>query len=88
MKCFTDLDYFTDESLQQFYERVNLEVPKFLLELSQVIIKDLYEYSDDRLSEIATSYTEKMDKNDLTKLADFIKEKAGGLSEGMLFGRG
>ncbi|HBC3460651.1 TPA: hypothetical protein KDY52_004892 [Vibrio parahaemolyticus] len=87
LNCFANLDYFTDESLKLFYERVSPEVPKFLDMLSKVIIEDLYEYSDERLQEIAESYTEKMDGNDLIKLADAIKKKADSLPKGMQLGR-
>lgn len=85
LKCFEDLIYFTADSLEVFYKRVSTEVPKFLVTLSDLIIKDLYEYDDKRLESIAKSYTEKMDKATLKRLSQAIDNQVSKLPKGSMF---
>ncbi|MGC9534758.1 hypothetical protein [Vibrio atlanticus] len=85
LKCFEGLIYFTADSLEEFYKRVSKEVPKFLVTLSELIIKDLYEYDDKRLEKIAKSYTEKMDKATLRKLSLAIDKQINELPIGSVF---
>jgi len=48
-------------------------VIEFLEALIQSILTDLYQYSDDRISEIAGIYKERMDNEALTKFRDALR---------------
>ncbi|MFS1932688.1 hypothetical protein [Vibrio splendidus] len=83
LNCFNDAIYFTADSLENFYKRVNKEVPAFLNTLSALIIKDLYEYDDQRLESIAKSYKEKMDKDTLANFSKLISKEVNALPNGI-----
>ncbi|WP_157939131.1 hypothetical protein, partial [Vibrio splendidus] len=58
-------------------------VPAFLNTLSALIIKDLYEYDDQRLESIAKSYKEKMDKDTLANFSKLISKEVNALPNGI-----
>ncbi len=85
LPCFKDLEYYDYKSLEKFHKRVHQKVPEFLRSLSERIIKDLYEFDDERIKVIAKSYVEVMDKTTLEKLAKSIEQEAKGLPKGISF---
>lgn len=58
--------------LNQFYSRIKRTPKVFLNSLSTQIYKDLYSFDDDKINNIAKSYTLRMDKKDAIKLAEKI----------------
>lgn len=63
------------EDLELFFLRVKSKVAIFQNELSQAVIKELFEFDDNKLNSLTQEIKERMSKEDVTKFIEKLKFK-------------
>ena len=74
IKEFKNLIVFEFTALLDFYERNKQHSELFLKGLGEAVIKDLYEFNDERLKLMSEVFKERMDKETLKKFINKLKE--------------
>ncbi|OYX84359.1 MAG: hypothetical protein B7Y83_08475 [Flavobacteriales bacterium 32-34-25] len=71
-KTFEEFDFV---NLINFYERIKDVIQSFLLSLADEIRKDLFEFSDDRITQISQDFKQRMGKAEIKSLVKKLTEK-------------
>lgn len=71
---FSELNHMRHYELSDFFNRVKVFPNKFLDALSSEIYKNLYEFDNDRLKNIAELYAKRMDKETAYKFIEELKK--------------
>jgi hypothetical protein len=74
-KEFSNKKSITYKDILAFYSRIEEAPKKFLINLSSFFLKDLYEFDDNRINEIANRIALRMDKKNAELLIKKIQEK-------------
>jgi hypothetical protein len=74
---FPDYFYGGNEAIEKFYNRVRPEVDLFQQSLSEAVKKEQFDFSEERLGDMATEYFGRMDKETAERFAEVLKKKWG-----------
>jgi len=69
---FDSLSEFDSDCLILFYERTKDRIKEFFKELTDLVVKDLFEFDDKRIEAISSKYNNRMDKVMLKKFIDSL----------------
>ena len=72
---FRGMDFFTHDSISIFCERIKPGLEKFQSELSEAVINERFDFTDEKIETIAKDMYERMEEKDAIKLMDKLKAK-------------
>ncbi|GAA4277570.1 hypothetical protein [Aquimarina mytili] len=72
---FKEVDGYSEESLRKFYTRIRNFPIQWLLGLRDAIYEELYEFSDDRLENLAKEFALRMDPQVMERFIKKLKDK-------------
>ena len=75
IKEFESVDIFTPESIDEFHLRIKDKVSDFFKELTNEVIKDLFEFDSARIENLTEEYSNRMDDSKLKLFIEKLSSK-------------
>jgi len=72
---FNSLEYFDSNSIAIFHNRIKEPIKNFFKELNNLVIQDLFYFSQERIDKLSDDYSNRMDNEELKKFIEALKEK-------------
>ncbi len=72
IKEFENKTEFDSHSLELFYQRIKPKIELFQKELSELVISDLFEFDNDRLTNLAKEYVKRMEKEKVKQFSELL----------------
>lgn len=72
---FASLEYFNSNSITAFNERIKERIKDFFKELSNQVIKDLFDFNQQRIEQLSVDYSNRMDNDALKAFVESLSNR-------------